>query len=452
MPKWDFSKLRDFYEAHVPAYAQRIVTTARKLAEAEGASLYLVGGGARELLRAFIEQIGPEVLENKVFDLDLCVVGDAIKLAEVCRKELGGSIQRNPTFLTAKLITPQGYIIDFTTARTEFYEVPGALPTVFPTENIYEDLLRRDFTVNALAVGLSEDNFGELLDPTGGMGDMFEKKVRVIHPSSFLEDPTRLFRAVLYVTRLNYRLEVNTAQLFEKAVEEGCLDTLSPERIRYELERILSEEFWFGMMWMLASSDILRAIHPVWTELSTQSGEDAEVLDLTLRSQAEILAAEMIPPNLIRLSWCLFHLPEPHLKEVLTRIGTFHKFKQYILEAKSKFDELVKRMNYFGFGPSRIYRVLVEYSRKMLLFAAFSSLLVKGTEALRSNIFKYLRELSPRRNILSGEELTALGVPQGPIMGKIQEELWWHFLDGEIKERADADKLIPELLAKYTKE
>ncbi len=449
VPKWDFSKLRDFYEAHVPKYAQRIISRIRKIAQAEGFPVYLVGGGVRELVRAFIEQIAPEVLENYVFDTDICVVGEAIKLAELTFEQLGGTLEVNLKFQTAKLTTAEGYLIDFATARTEFCEAPGALPTVSPTENIYEDLLRRDFTINALAMSLTEDGFGELLDPSGGVGDIFNKELRIMHPLSFFDDPTRIFRALRYSSRLSYHLEEATQECFHQAIEESFIDFLSPERIRYELERILDEPTWFGIMWSLSTTELLQAIHPGWTTLPTSSGEDAEVLELTLKAQSKLLTMEMVPANLIRLSWCLWLVDLEVLPEVLSRLGVFTRFSKHIIESRTRFEELRKRMNYSDFTPSRIYRVLIEYPRKTLLFSAFASLLVKACEPLRANLFKYLSTLSPKRNILSGEKLEHLGIPAGPLIGKIQDEIWWRFLDGEIADESQAEKFVVNNLSKY---
>jgi len=449
MPKWDFAKLRDFYESHVPEYAQRLVARIRNVAKREKIPIYLVGGGARELLRAFIEQIAQEALENQVFDIDICALGDGIHLAKEVQAELGGILEVNPEFLTAKLVTPQGYTIDFTTARTEVYEAPGRLPVVVPTNNIFEDLMRRDFAVNALAFGVSEENFGEFCDPAGGVGDIFDKQIRVLHPLSFYDDPTRLFRALRYSVRLGYHLDTSSEELFRQAIEESYVDFLTPERIRYELECALREQMWFGVMWMFSTTDLLASVHPAFSTLPTASGESAEVLDLVIRAQEKVLECEVVPSWVVRLNWCLLSVEDEHFKPVLSRCGVYEKLASHMSAAREKFEELRKRMNHFGFSPSRIYRVLVEYPRKTLLFVAFNSLLAKDTEALRANIFKYLSELSPRRNILDGERLMELGAPKGPILGKIQEELWWKFIDGDISSSQEAEQIVPELLRKY---
>ena len=200
---------------------------------------------------------------------------------------------------------------------------------------------------------------------------------------------------------------------------------------------------------MFSTTDLLASVHPAFSTLPTASGESAEILDLVIRSQEKVLECEVVPNWVVRLNWCMLSVEDEHFKAVLSRCGLYEKLASYMVAAREKFDELKKRMNHFGFSPSRIYRVLIEYPRKTLLFVAFNSLLVKNTEALRANIFKYLAELSPRRNILDGDRLIELGVPKGPILGKIQEELWWRFIDGAISTSEEAEQIVPELLNKY---
>jgi tRNA nucleotidyltransferase (CCA-adding enzyme) len=449
MPRWDYSKLPDFMETNLPPYAMDIIFMVSAAAAELGVKAYLVGGGARELLRAFVEQTGVENLRFFLFDVDIAVEGNAIALAEAVAARKGGDVTRNPQFLTAKWITPQGYAVDFAACRSEEYPIPGELPEVTGGVEIYEDLMRRDFTCNALGVSISKEDFGYLYDPSGGVGDIFMKTLRVLHKLSFFEDPTRLARAIRYSTRLSYKFDENTAELFFTAIEESYLDMVSPERVRYELERIFTEEYWFGMMWSAQTSDLLASIHPTWLQLPTYSGSDAEVLELGIRNQADVLEQEIIPKWMVRLSWTLKGVLDDALPPLLERTGMHSRLAKHMLEAREREDELVKRMNHWDFKPSRIYRVLQEYPRKALLFAAFNSYLIPATEALRHNLFLYLRELSPRQAVVSGEMLMEMGIPEGPLVGKAQEELWWMKLDGVLEEESSAEAAARKLAELY---
>lgn len=449
MPRWDFSKLPDFLETNLPTYALSMVKDLAAMVSQQGVGLYLVGGGARELIRAFVEQISVEKLQYQVFDLDFAVEGDAIRLAEEVATQYGGSLLRNEDFKTATWTTSHGYRIDFATSRREHYPVPGQLPEITGEAVIFEDLLRRDFTANALAVSVSSENFGELFDPAGGVGDIFSKTLRVLHPASFLDDPTRILRAVRYALRLNYRLEEQTRILISQALEENCMDLLTPERVRHELDCLLSEAMWFGMIWTAHTMGVLEAIHPSWAQPPSISGRDAEVLELGIRNQSGLLEAEMIPASLVRLSWVLMGVRTGVLPELLQRIGVHQRIAQSMLEARGQMDAITARMNHRGFSPSRIYRVCTDYPRKTLLFALFNSYLKPNTEPLRSNLMNHLEEYSPMQIVIQGEELIQLGLPPGPLVGRVQEELWWSRLDGELPDRQTALVKAQELISHY---
>jgi len=447
--RWDFAKLPQFIETYLPAYALKIIRQVSALAEARSLRAYLVGGGAREVARAFVEQISTDKLQHFVFDIDIAVEGDAIALAEALAEEHGGVVIRNDRFQTAKWIDDSGYAVDVTMCRREHYPIPGKLPEVLGEAEIYEDLLRRDFSFNALGISICKEDFGTLYDPTGGVGDIFGKILRVLHPQSFFEDPTRMLRAIRYSLRLNYRIDEETALLLTQGLEESYFDQLSPERVRYELECMLSEDFWFGILWAAYTSDLLASLHPEWNQLPTMSGSDAEVLELGIRNQEELLEQDMVPQWLVRLSWSLANVRVSALPDVLKRIGVHARLAQSIVEAREKFDEVAARMNHTGFQPSRIYRVCQEYPRKTLLFIAFGSYLAKDTEPLRTNLIKHLREFSPRRNVLPGERLISLGLPAGPLVGKAQEELWWRKIDGELPDDEATEKAARELIERY---
>ncbi len=449
VPRWDYTKLPDFMESSLPSYSLRIIHQLSHLAGERGLRTYLVGGGAREVLRGFVQQISPEKLRYFLFDLDLAVEGDSLALAKAAKDRYGGDFIYNERFRTAKWTTSAGHSVDLATCRREEYPAPGSLPEVVSEAEIFEDLLRRDFSVNSLALSINADDFGSLIDPTGGVGDIFGKVLRVLHESSFFEDPTRMIRAVRYSTRLDYKMDEQTTALFQYGVEEGFLDTVSPERIRYELECILNEEVWFGVLWSALTSDLLASLHPAWNQLPTSSGKDVEVLELGIRNQSELLEKEMVSKWIIRLSWSLFSVPIEVLPALLDRIGMHKRLAKSIIGARVKYDEVCSRMNHPAFSPSRIYRVCHEYPRKTLLFIVFDSYLDKATEPLRHNLLKHLKEFSPRRNVLSGEHLINLGLPPGPLVDKAQNELWWHYLDGELPSQESVEKVARELVERY---
>lgn len=205
-----------------PAYAllQRVAGMVRQ-------PMYLVGGAVRDLL-----------LDRANLDLDLVVEGDAVAVARELAGSLNGSLSTHGQLGTARITLEGGLHLDLATARVETYARPGALPRVAPA-SIAEDLRRRDFTVNALALRLDGEHFGELLDAFGGLQDLRAGELRVLHPVSFLDDPTRLWRGVRFEHQLGMRLDPHTELLAREAMATGRFDGVGGERVRQELVRLL---------------------------------------------------------------------------------------------------------------------------------------------------------------------------------------------------------------------
>ena len=208
-----------------------IVRQVGQLAQVHGMKAYLVGGPVRDLL-----------LRRPNVDLDLVVEGSGIRLAEAfAAQHRGARLVRYPAFKTATVHLHGRRLVDFTTARKETYARGGAFPKVIPSD-IKDDLFRRDFTINALAVAVNPDAWGKLVDPFGGLADLRSKKIRVLHEKSFIDDPTRILRAARFKTRLGFTVERKTLKLLKAAVSAKALDTIKPQRYLKELNKILKEK------------------------------------------------------------------------------------------------------------------------------------------------------------------------------------------------------------------
>ena len=229
------------------------LTLLRVVAEAAGTRqvpLYLVGGFVRDLL-----------LGIPATDFDLVVEGDAIALAKVLAAQYGGRVTAHVRFGTAQWFLPDsnGHALDFISTRSETYKHSGALPTVKPGR-LADDLARRDFTINTLALRIDGEHWGELHDELDGLDDLKHGLVRVLHSQSFLDDPTRLFRAVRYEQRYGFQIAPETLALIPPA--RPLIGSLSAERVRHELDLILEEEQAVAMLDRLAELDLLQPVHP----------------------------------------------------------------------------------------------------------------------------------------------------------------------------------------------
>ncbi|MDP2776647.1 MAG: hypothetical protein Q8O48_03310, partial [Anaerolineales bacterium] len=244
----------------IPSNKQTLLLSIADQAASMDMPCYLVGGIVRDL-----------VLNKPVNDLDIIVGGDAIKLGKALVKKFGGKLTQHKKFHTAiwhpstslrASLTPDTSTpdtIDLITARSETYEHPGALPTIKPA-TIEDDLRRRDFTINAMAIRLDGDHFGELFDPLGGQNDLEQKLIRILHPHSFIDDPTRIFRALRYEHRYAFNLEPATFNLISPE-SLAVLSKLSGERIRHELDLIFDEENAGKMILRVVNLKVSNVVH-----------------------------------------------------------------------------------------------------------------------------------------------------------------------------------------------
>ncbi len=200
------------------------------LAQEQGMAAYLVGGPVRDLM-----------LKHTNIDLDITVEGNGIRLAEGwASRHHGARVTRYPAFKTATVHLPDGSVVDFATARSEIYVRRGAYPAVVPS-GIKDDLLRRDFTINAMAIAIGPNTWGKLVDPFGGRVDLRLKRIRILHEKSFLDDPTRILRAARFKARLGFRMEAKTLQILKSAVKIKVLDTIKPQRYLKDFNKVLKE-------------------------------------------------------------------------------------------------------------------------------------------------------------------------------------------------------------------
>jgi len=234
----------------LPPDVLRRIAAARKLAGETRISLYLVGGAVRDLF-----------LGRSITDVDLVVEADAVVFARRLARELHAAVETHRRFGTAVLRLPDGERLDLATARAEEYETPGALPRV-RAGSIDDDLARRDFTVNAMAMRIGRSKRPALLDPFGGRRDLRARLVRALHPRSFFDDPTRAFRAVRYANRLGFVIERSTRSAIRAAVAAGAVDRISGDRLRREIVLLFAEPDRAAAISEMAALGLSRTIHP----------------------------------------------------------------------------------------------------------------------------------------------------------------------------------------------
>ncbi len=398
----------------LPVWVQEVLHEAREVARRRGEQAYLVGGVVRDLL-----------LGRPNEDVDLVVEGDGIAFAGALAERMGGTVHPHRPFLTAVITLPSGRTVDVASARTEFYRTPAALPEV-ETSLIRQDLYRRDFTINALAVALSGERFGTLVDFFGGRKDLANKEIRVLHSLSFIDDPTRAIRAVRYARRLGFTIAADTRHLIATALRERVFDRLSGQRLRAELELLLAEPHPPASLAMLAELGLLEVLVP---EVSWSADLEAYLLEVqgTLRwYELERLGRVPEPWFLYLGALTLFGDPETPeaLAGRLALAGASRRDFVALREAVAHLKEVAA-----GAETKRSERVhAVEEAGTAALLLAMAGLPPEGRWALADAAEAAARVRAPVR----GKDLLEAGVPPGPHVGRALRAARDALVDGVI--------------------
>jgi tRNA nucleotidyltransferase (CCA-adding enzyme) len=372
-------------------------------AYSEGALLYLVGGSVRDWL-----------LGRPVMDLDLASETEAEAMAEVLIQGVGGTgkIISRSQFGTVKLEI-EGREIDLATARSERYARPGSLPTV-AQGTIHEDLSRRDFSVNALALALWASAWGQVLDPEDGIRDIERRVVRALHRGSFEDDATRILRAVRYAVRLGFGIDRLTLRWLR--LDARYLQTISGHRIRRELERVLSESNSTGVLIRLHRLGALHAIHPA---LGTP--QVAQALRTARSRGLDPLAA---------LGALTYALDRQEAEQVVKRLAFTDRQQRFVRNVQS-LKEAVRELSKPSLQPHQVVRLAEGHD----VLAVASVAALAPLALTRSRLRHYLTSWSGIRPALRGHDLMALGVPEGSSIGRLLAELRDARVDGRIKSR-----------------
>ena len=383
--------------------------------------VYLVGGTVRDVL-----------LGEKSFDIDIAVDGDAIELARLLAARLGGRMTSHQRFGTAVVQYGEGDRLDVVTTRTEFYDAPGALPTV-ERAGLREDLFRRDFTINAMAVSLQPTDFGRLVDPFGGRADLAAGVLRVLHNLSFIEDPTRIFRAIRYEARYDLRLEEHSARLAHACIEMGLVGDLSSARLRDELQALLEDPGAAGGILRLGELGADRAIHPhlrADAEAARLFGRAVEVRDE--------LDAE-VPSWRIGLAVLGRELTSEEAYDWLARLKVRTRDVDRIAGAITVSPRILDRLRDDALQPAEIVALADPFAPDAPLLA----LAFEDVTELR----EYFTRLRDVRIEIGGAELATLGLSESPRVGAVLAELRRRKLNGELDGRESELQAARELIA-----
>lgn len=403
----------------IPAKTLKLFKTIGRLADERGESAYAVGGFVRDLM-----------LKRSGVDIDITVEGDGLTFAEALAKRTGSEVEAFTRFGTSIVVIPGFGKVDVATARTESYDHPGALPSV-KKGGIVQDLFRRDFTLNAMALSLSPGFFLRLLDPFGGLADLKKGRIRALHEKSFIDDPTRIFRAVRFEQRFQKRIEPKTQKWLLASVKGDYIQRVSGERLRNEIRLIFQEARPERAVLRLEELGALPHIHSALgvTPLAKKVlGRIPASLAFFRRTGIRLEDEKMV--------WfqTLFTRPDEKGTTGIVRRLMLSRSEEKIVRQSSKvYPGLLPFLGRAQMSVSRLYKELCPLKPEVQCY-----LLAASHGTLRRKLEHYFRKVQRSQPWIRGRDLQALGIPAGFRYSFILLEALNGQLDGKFKDRRQA--------------
>jgi len=401
-----------------------------RVADAHGFSAYVVGGFVRDLF-----------LYRHNEDIDIVIEGNGIEFARAFARKEGARVNAYDKFGTAVIIFADGFKIDVASARMEYYKFPAALPTV-EMSSIKLDLFRRDFTINTLAIFLNPDKFGRLIDFFGGMRDMKEKAIRILHNLSFVEDPTRVFRAIRFEKRFDFTIGKLTAGLIHNAVKMDFFKRLSGRRVFSELRHILEEQNPIPALVRLEDFDLLKVIDP--------SIRMNKPLRQMLDSARNVLSWYVL---LYRQEecrqWIVYflvltrHADQEKALAICRHFELAPRHEKIFIQERAEAETCLYRLNQeLPDQNSRLYEKLNGLRMELILYM----MAVTSRDDVRRAISFYVTDLKDVRISVKGRDLQKMGLSPSPLFGRILRTLLREKLDGRLQTRQDELELARRLI------
>lgn len=409
--------LSEKMEKQLPADLVEFMQTAGLVAASQGQKLYLVGGMVRDLL-----------LGRTNLDLDLVVEGDAVEVAGRLAGIIQGKLTIHLRFRTAN-IRWNKWSADLVTARSEAYARPGALPIIEPGL-LDTDLFRRDFTINTMAIELDPVRWGRLIDLYEGRNDLKKRLIRILHENSFIDDATRILRALRYEQRLDFKLEPDTLRLLGQNI--AMLDTISGDRIRHELELILKEAFPEKIIRRADELGVLVKLHP------SLNGDDWLIEKF---EEARKSTSPNTPSVELYLALLTYRLSKEDSEGFISRLR-LRKLQAKILREINSLKSKLESLKDSALTPSQIYQLLFGHSQQALtaIYLTCDSLVAKRYISLFLTKLRYIKPA------LTGDDLQKMGIIPGPRMKEVLERLLHARLDGKVTDKKGEAEMVRELI------
>lgn len=421
--------LAGLLKERLPPHVRRVLRQVGHLGQQVGVDVFLVGGCVRDLL-----------LDVPDMDLDIVVTGDGIAFAREFVSRHGGRVVCYRRFATALMVLPRGLKIDVVSARWERYERPGVLPDIEPGALLH-DLYRRDFTINSMAIQLSGRYYGRLIDPFGGRRDLTYKTIRIMHNLSFVEDPTRIIRAVRFESRYGFHMDQRTLYLLSNAARSHMLDKISGQRLREEILNLLRERRPMPAIRRLDRLEVLRSLSPE-LKVTAELWRLLERIYNHLRRWEALWAEDSLDRWIVFLLGLFSALSFPEVERLGARLSLHRKARQCLLQARRAEAEVLKPLGSSRRPPnSELYRLLHPLLPEVLIYLMARS----RVRAVSGRIVHYLVRLREVGLEIGGEDLKRMGLAQGVMYNKILSQVLMAKLNGRLKGRSGELRLAAKL-------
>lgn len=406
-------------QAQLPNNIYAILLDISKLATKTSTKVYLIGGIVRDIL-----------LARNNDDVDIVVEGDGIHFAQNLQKTYGGETIRHETFGTATWLHPSGLRIDVASSRLEYYDRPASLPDV-ERSSLEEDLSRRDFTINAMAIHLSEERFGDIIDPFSGQEDIYHKKIRILHNLSFVEDPTRILRAVRFEVRFQFKMDEETEQFALQSIEQ--MKALSVQRIHHEMERLFQEQH---------PNQVIERLFTLkfWQQFEVDEAAK-EVSVAHARTLKQTIAKLFSAHDQETYIWFLYMVIPFYQSNKIAQCEPFALTKQQrkVLKEISALTEF-NWQSVSSIGD--MHRSLYTYSDAAIAF------FITQADDTSKRIEAYLRKRAAMPQYITATTLKRLAIKPGPIYSEILLEVAVRTLNEQITSKTEAEEFVKQWIAR----
>jgi tRNA nucleotidyltransferase (CCA-adding enzyme) len=419
--------VKKLLDERTPQKVLDILKKAGQIAENFNYEVFLVGGAVRDLL-----------LRIYNLDIDLVVEGDGILFAKAFAENYQNCrVRSHEKFGTAVMLFEDGFKIDVATARHEYYERPGALPQV-ETSSIKRDLYRRDFTINTLAICLNPLEWGYLIDFFGGVRDIKERAIRVLHNLAFVEDPTRILRAIRFASRFNFNIGKHTLALIKGALKLKVFDRVEGKRLLNELLHILEERNPSPAIQQMSSMGVLDALCPGLI-VNKKISDLVESVSGVLSWWKYLFLTEKIDAWLVYFLAMTDSLDESSFQSFAARLSAPDSETKRLVKEKRELKWMLSLLEREKMGkPSEIFLALSKLSTESLLFMMAKA----SREPVRRSISEYIITLRHVKPVMTGKELKEMGYLPGPLFGSILNSLREARLDGFVKNLEEEKKFV----------